>query len=61
VEGTKEIRLDRLKIIILDHGEKVRTVEKEDPRIGFVEAFNKQGAEFGLVAKYATPSSPPRA
>ena len=39
-----------LTVVILDHGEKVRTVEIEDPRDEFIKAFNEQGERYGLQA-----------
>ena len=51
-----EIKLDGLKIVILDHGEKVRQVEIPDARIvaaQWVESFNRDWKESGLEARVA--------
>lgn len=53
MEGGKEIQLDRLKIVILDHGEKVEQVELEDSRQQWINRFNEQWSDVGLEAKVA--------
>jgi hypothetical protein len=52
MEG-QEITLDRLKIIILDHGEKVSEVELPDPRKSWVDDFNDEWCDVGLEARVA--------
>lgn len=50
MDGERELRLEPLRIVILDHGEKVDVVELEDPRRGWVEGFNKEWASCGMSA-----------
>jgi hypothetical protein len=52
----EEIKLEPLKIVILDHGEQVGLVELEDPRNGWVEGFNKAWASCGMSAVLLSPS-----
>jgi hypothetical protein len=53
MERQETITLDRLKVIILDHGEEVQQVDVEDPREQIIAEFNKQGEQFGLTATVA--------
>jgi hypothetical protein len=47
----QEIKLEPLKIVILDHGEKVRVVEVPDPRVAYLKAFALDPGTRGLVAQ----------
>lgn len=46
-----ETKLESLKVIILDHGEKVRVFEVEDPRDTLIRKFNALGQVVGLTAE----------
>jgi hypothetical protein len=47
----EEIKLEPLKIVILDHGEKVRVVEVPDPRTAIMAVFNAMGKAIGASAQ----------
>ncbi len=53
MERQQEITLERLRIIIVDHGEPVDQVELDDPRQKWVDGFNEQWSGVGLEAKVA--------
>lgn len=53
IRVAERIELAKLKIVILDHGERVRFLEVEDPRGKLIRQINDQGAENGLMADVA--------
>ncbi len=53
MDAVQEIRLEPLRVVILDHGEKVRVVELSDPREDYIAEFNARCIVRGLTAEVA--------
>jgi hypothetical protein len=47
------VELKPLKVVILDHGEKVRVVDFTDPRAKFMELLNEMTVSTGIEAHVA--------
>lgn len=45
------VSLEKLKVVILDHGEKVRVVELDDPREAYITEFNARCIARGRTAE----------
>lgn len=51
IHSTSTPEPPELRVLIYHGGQVVRSVVLPDPRLLYIQEFNKQGEDFGLVAK----------